>query len=45
MSDEGVHFNKDLDNKLKKETELKWLEYYEKEIDDFIKRYYRNYIS
>lgn len=45
MSDEGVHFNKEFEQSLKKEAELKWLEYYNKDIEDFIKRYGRNYIS
>jgi hypothetical protein len=40
----GVHFNKKLDLELKKEAETKWLEYYAKSKDDFIKRYGKNYI-
>lgn len=40
----GVHFNKELDLELKKEAEKKWLEYYDKTIKDFIKRYGRNYL-
>lgn len=43
-SEYGVHFNKKLDLKLKKEAETKWLEYYAKTKDDFIKRYGKNYI-
>jgi len=45
MSDEGIHFNKELDLKVKKEAEKRWLEYYNKTIDDFIKRYGKNYIE
>lgn len=45
--DMGVHGKNgsDLSNYLKKISELKWLEYYDKDIDDFIKRYGKNYIS
>jgi len=38
----GVHFNKELDIKLKQEAERKWLEVNNKAIPDFIKRYGRN---
>lgn len=34
-----------LDIMLKQEAEKKWLEYYDKTIDDFIKRYGKNYID
>lgn len=44
MSDEGIHFNKELDTKVKKSMERRWLEYYNKTIDDFIKRYGKNYL-
>lgn len=44
MSNKGVHFNKDFDLKIKKEAEKRWLEYYNKTTDDFIKRYGRNYL-
>lgn len=44
LSNEGVHFNKKLDDDLKKICEYKWLEYYDKEIKDFIKKYGRNYL-
>lgn len=44
MSDRGVHFNKELDLKLKEMAERKWLEYYNKSIDDFIKEFGRNVI-
>lgn len=40
----GVHFNKELDLELKKEAEKRWLEYYHKDIEDFIKKYGRNYL-
>ena len=44
MSNQGVHFNKQLDLKLKAKMEKRWLEYYGKTIDDFIIRYGRNYL-
>ena len=40
----GVHFDHKFDLYLKKIMELKWLEYYDKTEEDFIKRYYNNYI-
>lgn len=44
MSNEGIHFNKDLDLRVKQEMEKRWLEYYNKTIDDFIERYHKNYL-
>ena len=44
MSNEGVHFNKEFDLQLKKIAEQQWLSYYNKSINDFIKRYGRNYL-
>lgn len=44
QSNAGVHFNKELENILKKEMQLYWMKYYNKTIDDFIKRYGRNYL-
>jgi hypothetical protein len=44
QSNKGVHFNKELDISLKKLMETSWLKYYNATIDDFIKRYGRNYI-
>jgi len=44
MSNKGVHFNEKFDLKIKKEAEKRWLEYYNKTTDDFIKRYHRNYL-
>lgn len=40
----GVHFNRELDLELKREAEKRWLEYYHKNIEDFIKKYGRNYL-
>lgn len=44
QSNDGVHFNSKLDSELKKQMELYWLKEYNKTIDDFIKRYGRNYL-
>lgn len=44
QSNEGVHFNKELDLSLKRMMETSWLKYYNATIDDFIKRYHRNYL-
>ena len=44
MSDEGVHFDKEFDLWLKQVCESRWLQYYEATIEDFIKRYGKNYI-
>ena len=44
MSNEGVHFNHELDMKLKQLAENQWCWYYSKTTKDFIKRYGRNYI-
>ena len=44
MSNEGVHFNKEFDLMIKREAEKRWLEYYHKDIEDFIKKYGRNYL-
>lgn len=50
MSNAGVHFNKQLDTKLKQQAEKIWIETYasdlpeDKQIKAFIKRYGRNYL-
>lgn len=42
----GVHGKNghDLDMKLKQVAEKRWIEYYKKDVNDFIKRYGKNYI-
>lgn len=40
----GIHKDKKLNLKYKQMAEKKWLEYYNKNIEDFIKRYGRNYL-
>ena len=44
QSNEGVHFNHELDIKLKQIAERNWLEHYDKTIDDFISRYGKNWL-
>ena len=51
MSNNGVHFNKKLDNMIKEQTEKLWLEKYtseecdwEERIQKFINRYGVNYL-
>ena len=44
MSNKGVHFNREFDLMIKREAEKRWLEYYHKDIEDFIKKYGRNYL-
>ena len=44
MSSKGVHFNIDFDLYLKQVAERRWLEYYGKTEEDFIKEYGRNYL-
>ena len=44
MSNKGVHFDREFDLYIKKAAEKRWLEYYDKTIDDWISRYGRNYL-
>ena len=44
MSSMGVHFNKELDQELKKLGQATWINYYNKNESDFIKRYGKNYL-
>ena len=41
----GIHKDKELNLKYKKIAEQRWLEYYNKTTNDFIKRYGRNYLD
>ena len=40
----GIHKDKKLNLKWKQKAEQNWLEYYDKTIEDFIKKYGRNYL-
>ena len=43
-SKNSVHFNIKVDREVKREVEVIWLNYYNKTVEDFIKRYGRNYL-
>ena len=43
-SNKGVHFNRALDLELKRRCELAWLHVNKLTVEDFIKRYGKNYI-
>ena len=44
MSNKGVHFNKEFRDMMQKEGQRSWMKHYNKTIDDFIKRYGKNYL-
>lgn len=44
MSDEGVHFNIEFDLKLKQDAQRKAMEYYGWTVNNFIRRFGRNYL-
>ena len=44
LSSQGIHFNHNLDIKVKQVMEERWIEYYGKTKEDFIKRYGKNYL-
>ena len=44
MSNEGVHYNQQFRDMMQKEAQRQWMAYYDKSIDDFIKRYGKNYL-
>lgn len=44
QSKQGVHFDHNLDMEIKKEMQVCYMMIYNKTIDDFIKRYGRNYL-
>lgn len=44
QGEQGIHFNEELDNSVKKMMETAWLKHYGKTVDDFIRRYRRNYL-
>ena len=45
MSNVAVHNNHDLDLKFKQMAQRKWMSYYNKTTEDFIKRYGQNYLD
>jgi hypothetical protein len=44
QSNDGVHFNKELDNHLKQVMEQQFLKHYDKTIEDFISIFKKNYL-
>lgn len=44
LSKNGIHYDHEFDIIVKKAMEKRWLEYYNKDIDDFINSYGRNYL-
>lgn len=44
LSDKGVHFNKELDLKIKKEVQIIAMKHYNWTIEDFIRIFGKNYI-
>lgn len=44
MSNYGVHFNKELDLKIKRIAQQTWQDYYHKTKEDFIKRYGKDFL-
>lgn len=44
MSDKGIHFDKEFMDYAHKVGQEAWMEYYDKTIEDFIKRYGKNYL-
>lgn len=44
MSDNSIHFNRQMDLQVKIEMELKWMKYYNRTEENFIKRYGKSYL-
>lgn len=44
LSNKGVHFNKELDTRLKQTCQQLWMTKKNKTVEDFIKEYGRNYL-
>ena len=44
MSEKGIHANREFDLYAKRTAQLRWMEYYGKTTEDFIKRYGKNYL-
>jgi len=44
MSNRGIHYDRKFDIYAKQEAEKKWMEYYQKTVDDFIAEYGKNYL-
>jgi hypothetical protein len=44
MSERGIHANREFDLYAKRKAQLRWMEYYGKTVEEFIKRYGKNYL-
>ena len=44
MGDNGIHANREFDLYAKKKAQLRWMEFYGKTVEQFIKRYGRNWL-
>lgn len=44
MGDNGIHKNREFDLYAKRKAQARWMEFYGKTVEQFIKRYGRNYL-
>ena len=44
MSEKGIHANREFDLYAKRKAQLRWMEFYGKTVEQFIKRYGKNYL-
>ena len=44
MSERGIHANREFDLYAKRKAQLRWMEFYGKTTEQFIKRYGKNYL-
>ena len=44
MSEKGIHANREFDLYAKRKAQLRWMEFYGKTAEQFIKRYGKNYL-
>ena len=44
MGDNGIHKNREFDLYAKRKAQLRWMEFYNKTVEQFIKRYGKNYL-
>ena len=44
MSEKGIHSNREFDLYAKRKAQLVWMEFYGKTVEDFIKRYGKNWL-
>ena len=44
MSEKGIHANREFDLYAKRKAQARWMEFYGKTVEQFIKRYGKNYL-